>query len=104
MPPPNYYTYLGTPTNATEEELKKAYRRRSMELHPDKNPGKPNATADFQALQKAWDVLKDPYRKAHYGMFSPFIRTSIYASMKSNIPQARHGMQGKWEHGNKCTY
>jgi molecular chaperone DnaJ len=65
----DYYEALGLPKNATEAELKQAYRRLAMKLHPDRNPGDPEAEAAFKEIKEAWEVLKDPRKRAAYDQF-----------------------------------
>lgn len=65
----DYYEVLGLAKNATEAELKQAYRRLAMKLHPDRNPGDPEAEAGFKEAKEAWEVLKDPRKRAAYDQF-----------------------------------
>ena len=65
----DYYETLGLPRNATEAELKQAYRRLAMKFHPDRNPGDPAAEAAFKEVKEAWEVLKDPRKRAAYDQF-----------------------------------
>ena len=51
------YELLGLPTNASEEEVKRAYKQKARECHPDKNPGDPKATERFQALQQGYERI-----------------------------------------------
>jgi molecular chaperone DnaJ len=62
----DYYETLGLAKNATEAELKQAYRRQAMKFHPDRNPGDPKAEAAFKEIKEAWEVLKDPRKRAAY--------------------------------------
>jgi DnaJ-domain-containing protein 1 len=62
----NYYRILGLPTDASAEDVKRAYRRLAKELHPDRHPNAPDATAKFQALNEAHAVLSDPEARARY--------------------------------------
>ena len=59
--PPNFYRVVGVHRGSTAAEMKKAFRERSLDLHPDKNPGKEvdAAQADFQRLQDAYAVLSN---------------------------------------------
>lgn len=65
----DHYVTLGVSRNATAEEVKRAYRRRARELHPDANPNDPNAEAHFKELARAYAVLSDPQRRRNYDMF-----------------------------------
>ncbi|KAH9826378.1 DnaJ-domain-containing protein [Teratosphaeria destructans] len=63
----SYYELLGVQRQATEEELKKAYRRKALELHPDRNYGnEEHATKVFAEVQAAYEVLSDPQERAWY--------------------------------------
>ncbi|KAH8592227.1 C2H2 finger domain-containing protein [Bisporella sp. PMI_857] len=63
----DYYELLGIERSATEDEIKRAYRRRALELHPDRNFGDvENATRKFAELQAAHEVLSDPQERAWY--------------------------------------
>ncbi len=63
-----YYDLLGIAKTADEAEIKKAYRKRAMELHPDRNPA-PDAEAKFKEITEAYEVLKDPDKRARYDKF-----------------------------------
>jgi molecular chaperone DnaJ len=65
----DYYELLGVPRTASAEELKKAYRRRARDLHPDANPDNPNAAEQFKELSKAYAVLSDDDQRARYDRF-----------------------------------
>jgi len=60
------YKVLGVRKNAAQASIKTAYKKKAGKLHPDKNPNDPNATANFQELQKAYEILSDPERRKHY--------------------------------------
>jgi hypothetical protein len=63
--PKGYYHRLGVDKNASQEEIRSAYRRRSLEVHPDRNRTQ-DAHVEFIALQEAYEVLKDSRRRAEY--------------------------------------
>ena len=65
----DYYDILGVPRNADADAIKKAYRRLAMEHHPDRNQGSAEAEARFKELSEAYEVLKDPDRRAAYDRF-----------------------------------
>ncbi len=62
------YEVLGVSKNATEDEIKKAFRRKARELHPDVNKS-PNAEEEFKELNEAYDVLSDPQKRSAYDRF-----------------------------------
>ena len=65
----DYYATLGVARDASPDELKKAYRKLAMQLHPDRNPGDKKAEASFKELNEAYDVLKDEQKRAAYDRF-----------------------------------
>jgi molecular chaperone DnaJ len=65
----DYYEVLGIARNATGEEVKRAYRKLAVKVHPDKNPDDPRAEERFKELGEAYDVLMDADRRAAYDRF-----------------------------------
>jgi molecular chaperone DnaJ len=67
----NYYKILGVSRDATEEEIKKSYRKIAMQYHPDRNPGNKEAEEKFKIASEAYEVLRDPEKREiydHYGI------------------------------------
>ena len=65
----DYYEVLGVGRTATDEEIKRAYRKLAVKFHPDKNPDDPHAEEKFKELGEAYDVLMDPNKRAAYDRF-----------------------------------
>lgn len=65
---PEFYQILGIKSNATENEIKSAFKKKAMELHPDKNRNDPRATEKFQQINEAYETLKDPAKKKEYDL------------------------------------
>lgn len=65
----DYYDILGISKGATSAEIKKAYRKKAIEFHPDKNPGDKNAEANFKKAAEAYEVLGNEEKRAQYDQF-----------------------------------
>ena len=75
--PKDYYQILGVAKNASDTEIKKAYRKLAMQYHPDRNPSNEKwANAKFKEINEAYAVLGDPQKRRqydHYGTYMPAI-------------------------------
>ncbi|HID95932.1 MAG TPA: molecular chaperone DnaJ [Candidatus Latescibacteria bacterium] len=65
----DYYEVLGVDRNASQEEIKKAYRRQALKYHPDRNPGDKEAEEKFKEAAEAYEVLSDPEKRERYNRF-----------------------------------
>ena len=65
----DFYKILGLSKGASANEIKKAYRKKAIEFHPDKNPGDKQAEANFKKAAEAYEVLSDPQKKSQYDQF-----------------------------------
>jgi molecular chaperone DnaJ len=65
----DYYDVLDVPRGATDEELKRAYRRLALQFHPDRNPDDPGAEEKFKEASEAYAVLADPEKRRQYDRF-----------------------------------
>ncbi|MEM8652702.1 MAG: DnaJ domain-containing protein, partial [Pseudomonadota bacterium] len=65
----DYYDLLGVERGADEKALKSAFRKMAMKHHPDRNPDDPAAESKFKEINEAYEVLKDPQKRAAYDQY-----------------------------------
>lgn len=65
----DYYEVLGVEKNASAEDIKKAYRKKAIQFHPDKNPDDKKAEENFKEAAEAYDILSDPQKRQRYDQF-----------------------------------
>jgi len=65
----DYYEILGVPKNSSEQDIKQAYRKLALKYHPDKNKGNPESEEKFKEATEAYEVLRDPKKRASYDKF-----------------------------------
>ncbi len=85
----DYYEILGVDRNAGAEEIKKAYRKKAIQYHPDKNPGNKEAEEMFKEAAEAYDVLSDADKKARYDRFG-------HAGMGAGAQGGGYSSAGGW--------
>jgi len=83
----DYYEVLGVPKNASDEDIKKAYRKLAMKFHPDRNQGDADAEVKFKEAKEAYEMLSDAEKRGAYDQFG-------HAGVDPNMRGGPGGAQG----------
>src|SRR5678815_2597985 len=65
----DFYEVLGVNRDASDDDIKKSYRKLAMKFHPDRNPDNPKSEAQFKEAKEAYEVLCDPQKRAAYDQY-----------------------------------
>jgi molecular chaperone DnaJ len=79
----DYYDILEVNQNATDTEIKKAYRRLALKFHPDKNPDDTEAENRFKEISEAYEILSDPQKRATYDQFGHTMSTEGFGGFRT---------------------
>ena len=96
------YSYLGVSRDASEDEIKSAYRKKSKECHPDLHPDDPHAEEKFKEVNEAYDMIKNPEKYAQmraqssYG-YNPYGQTNPYQNNPYENPYQNTYARGTYE-------
>lgn len=98
----DYYKVLGVPKTASDDEIKKAYRKLARKLHPDLNPNDPEASRKFQQLNEANEVLSDPDKRKKYDQYGKDWQHAEQFEQARRQQRTQHGnaQHGNAQHGN----
>ena len=104
----DYYNILKVNRHATDEDLKKAYKRLAMIWHPDKNPSykRPEAEAKFKLISEAYDVLSDPQKRQIYDLYGEeALKSGLFPPSSSSSPnQSYASTSASYPHGGGHFY
>ena len=96
----DYYEVLEVTKTATVEEIKKAYRKKAIQYHPDKNPGDKEAEEKFKEAAEAYDVLSNPDKRSRYDQFG---HAGVSGAAGNGGPFGGFGGEGLWMIFSPCS-
>lgn len=99
----NYYDILGVTKEASNEAIKKAYRRLARQYHPDLNPGDKAAEEKFKDIGEAYEVLSDPNKRSQYDEFSRFLGKKGFKGRSMARQQPWNGRSNPFNSGSSNT-
>ena len=82
----DYYEVLGVERSASEDDIKKAYRKLAIKYHPDKNPGDKEAEEKFKEISAAFEVLKDSDKRRKYDQFGHDAFVAVPQAVGASTP------------------
>ncbi|MEM9737860.1 MAG: molecular chaperone DnaJ [Bacteroidota bacterium] len=96
----DYYTILGVSRDATDQEIKKAYRKKALQYHPDRNPDDPEAETKFKEVAEAYNVLSDAKRRKTYDQYGhEGLNNSGYSYQSVDLDDILRQFQGSMKMG-----
>jgi DnaJ-class molecular chaperone len=83
----DYYEILGVPQDATQQQIKEAYRKLAFQYHPDRNKGNPESTARMKSVNEAYAVLSNPSKRRNYDVYRRQYGSSAYGQFRQSYSE-----------------
>ena len=97
----SYYDILGISKNASDDEIKKAYRKLALKYHPDRNPNDKEAEKKFKEVNEAHEVLSDKQKRSRYDQFG---KSGVNGAGAGGNPSGQYGGNPFGQHGGSYSY